>query len=137
MTEKQMKKTRRNAGETLAEVLVSIFLFLIMIGILQGAVSYSSASMARNQKIHQENAAIMEGLQNAEENVEQTKLLSFHPVDSDGTVSNSQAFQVNTSLASKQVKYQDTRGKQQIMTFYLYHTEKSGSEDLSEENADE
>ena len=36
------EKNRRNAGETLVEVMASIFIFLMMMGILQGAVSYSS-----------------------------------------------------------------------------------------------
>lgn len=129
MTKQQIKKTSQNAGETLVEVLVSMFLFLMMLGILQVAVSYSSASLVKNQKIRQENTVIMEKLQNASENVETTELLTFLPVNSDGTVNDPQAFQINTSLASKRVEYQDSEGQQQITVFYLYHTEKSGSED--------
>lgn len=44
------------------EVMASIFIFLLMMGILQGAVSYSSASMRKNQEIRQENAKILKEL---------------------------------------------------------------------------
>ena len=39
------KRIKPKSGETLVEVVASIFIFLIMIGIMQGAISYSSASM--------------------------------------------------------------------------------------------
>lgn len=121
------KKTKQNAGETLVEVLASMFLFLIMFGILQGAVSYSSASMERNKKVRQENAAIIEGLQNAQETTSGSKNLPFIAVNSDFTVRGSQVFLVDTQLAQKQVTYQDTEGKQQTTTFYLYHAEQGNS----------
>ena len=48
------KKTRANSGETLVEVTASIFIFLIMLGIIQGAISYSQASLAKNKEIRSE-----------------------------------------------------------------------------------
>lgn len=44
---KKPEKTRANAGETLVEVTAGIFLFLIMMGILQGQ---SPTAMQRLQK---------------------------------------------------------------------------------------
>ena len=44
------KKTRANSGETLVEVTASIFIFLIMLGIIQGAISYSQASLRQKQR---------------------------------------------------------------------------------------
>ena len=61
---KKHKKTRANAGETLVEVTASIFLFLIMMGILQGAIAYSNAALAKNKQIRSDNAAILAKLQN-------------------------------------------------------------------------
>ncbi|RHC52297.1 hypothetical protein DW838_02585 [Dorea formicigenerans] len=46
-----IKKSRANAGETLVEVVASIFIFLILMGILQGAITYSSNSLKKNKEI--------------------------------------------------------------------------------------
>ena len=48
-----IKKLREKSGETLVEVLASMFIFLILFGILQGAVSYSHASMQKNKQIRE------------------------------------------------------------------------------------
>ena len=58
-----IKKSRANAGETLVEVVASIFIFLILMGILQGAITYSSNSLKKNKEIRSDNAKIMEALQ--------------------------------------------------------------------------
>ena len=39
-----IKKSRANAGETLVEVVASIFIFLILMGILQGAITYNATN---------------------------------------------------------------------------------------------
>ena len=62
-----IKKSRANAGETLVEVVASIFIFLILMGILQGAITYSSNSLKKNKEIRSDNAKIMEALQNTED----------------------------------------------------------------------
>lgn len=49
--ETKTKKTRANAGETLVEVMASVFIFLIMMGIMEAAISYSNASLAKNKEI--------------------------------------------------------------------------------------
>ena len=61
-----IKKSRANVGETLVEVVASIFIFLILMGILQGAITYSSNSLKKNKEIRSDNAKIMEALQNTE-----------------------------------------------------------------------
>ncbi len=61
-----IKTLRSRSGDTLVEVMASIFIFLLMMGILQGAVSYSSASMRKNQEIRQENAEILKKLSMAQ-----------------------------------------------------------------------
>lgn len=123
MAQKQSKKTRKNAGETLVEVLASMFIFLIMFGILQGAVSYSSASMERNRQVREENRKILQGLQSASETTGDTQRISFVAVNSDFTVKGSlPVFGIDTVLAEKNATYQDKDGKEQTVTFYLYHT---------------
>lgn len=80
------KKTRANSGETLVEVTASIFIFLIMLGIIQGAISYSQASLAKNKEIRSENAKIIEGLQSAATQEEMVKNMQFVATNSDLTV---------------------------------------------------
>ena len=98
------KKTRANSGETLVEVTASIFIFLIMLGIIQGAISYSQASLAKNKEIRSENAKIIEGLQSAATQEEMVKNMQFVATNSDLTVKGNLVFTINTSLVSKTAK---------------------------------
>lgn len=79
-----IKKSRANAGETLVEVVASIFIFLILMEILQGAITYSSNSLKKNKEIRSDNAKIMEALQNTEvTSVENNKSIDFNATNSD------------------------------------------------------
>ena len=74
---KKSEKTRANAGETLVEVTAGIFLFLIMMGILQGAIAYSNAALAKNKQIRSDNAIILEKLQNTAVTEREVRSLQF------------------------------------------------------------
>ena len=102
-----IKKSRANAGETLVEVVASIFIFLILMGILQGAITYSSNSLKKNKEIRSDNAKIMEALQNTE-------------VTSVMSIKGNHVFSVATDLNKKIVTYTDSKGEEQTITFYLY-----------------
>lgn len=131
---KKANKTRRNAGETLVEVLASMFIFLIMFGILQGAVSYSSQAMKKNRQIRQENAQIFKNLQSASEKKEKQTKLSFQAVDLDSSRKGEQVvFQVKTQLVSREVAYTDANGTEQKTTFYMYSKKKIATDDDSPE----
>ena len=120
------KKIKPKAGETLVEVVASIFIFLIMIGILQGAISYSSASMKKNKEIRKENAEILQNLQTAETTVGNSQSLQFVAVNSGMTTKGNPVFRIEVSLCSKLVNYQDTEGYAQSTTFYLYGAPQGG-----------
>lgn len=120
------KKIKPKAGETLVEVVASIFIFLIMIGILQGAISYSSASMKKNKEIRKENAEILQNLQTAETTVGNSQSLQFVAVNSSMTTKGNSVFQIEVNLCSKLVNYQDTEGKAQSTIFYLYGAPQGG-----------
>ena len=132
---KLRKKSRRNAGETLVEVVASMFIFLIMFGILQGAVSYSSAAMEKNKQIRKENAEILKNLQTATETTDNNsaKLISFQAVNSDKTKKGDIVFRVNTILASKQAGFTDSSGQNQTTTFYPYHVPESSTSSGTDE----
>ncbi len=54
------------SGDTLVEVMASIVIFLLMMGILQGAVAYSGRALIKNQEIRKENSKILEEINKAE-----------------------------------------------------------------------
>ena len=116
-----IKKSRANAGETLVEVVASIFIFLILMGILQGAITYSSNSLKKNKEIRSDNAKIMEALQNTEvTSVERNKNIDFNATNSDMSIKGNHVFSVATDLNKKIVTYTDSKGEEQTTTFYLY-----------------
>lgn len=116
-----IKKSRANAGETLVEVVASIFIFLILMGILQGAITYSSNSLKKNKEIRSDNAKIMEALQNTEvTSVENNKSIDFNATNSDMSIKGNHVFSVATDLNKKIVTYTDSKGEEQTTTFYLY-----------------
>lgn len=123
------KKTRANAGETLVEVMVSIFLFLLMMGILQGAVSYSHASLEKNKEIRANNAEIIQSLSSTTgEQVEKSgKSIQFAAVTSDMKTKGNNVFVVKANLVSKTIRYTDADGNTEQTTFYLYRDPESGT----------
>ena len=66
----RIKRIKAKAGETLVEVMASMFIFLIMFGVLEGAISYSNSALKKNKEIRADNAAVLEGLQSSEETEE-------------------------------------------------------------------
>lgn len=125
-----IKKTKANAGETLVEVVASIFIFLILMGILQGAITYSSNSLKENKKIRSDNAKVIEALQNTQmESVgnNSSQQIAFRAANSDMSIIGNQVFTVPTNLSKKVVTYTDSDGKEQTITFYLYGSPDTGS----------
>ena len=109
----QIKKTRANAGETLVEVVASIFIFLILMGILQGAISYSSNALKENKKIRKDNAKVIEALQSADvTSVKEGENITFVAANTNMTVLGSQVFSTSTDLMKKVVDYQGSDGKE-------------------------
>ena len=55
----RIKRIKAKAGETLVEVMASMFIFLIMFGVLEGAISYSNSVLKKNKEIRADNAAVL------------------------------------------------------------------------------
>ena len=122
---------KEKSGETLVEVVVSIFLFLMMIGIMQGAVSYSRAALEENKKIRQENAQIIENLQIASQDTakyqQTSKDLQFSAVNADFTqMGTTSKFNIPVQLKTVTVDYKDKNGNDETTKVCLY-----GKNDLS------
>lgn len=118
---RRIKRIKASAGETLVEVMASMFIFLIMIGVLQGAISYSNSALTKNKEIRAENAAILQGLQSTGDVTKGSqKTVGFLAADSELTQTGNRVFSMNVTLNSKNVTYQDADGRQQSTTFYFY-----------------
>ena len=128
---KKSEKTRANAGETLVEVTAGIFLFLIMMGILQGAIAYSNAALAKNKQIRSDNAIILEKLQNTAVTEREVRSLQFVAVNSELTAKGNAVFRVPTVLGKKTLTYTGADGQTKNTVFYLYEStrQKDASED--------
>ena len=112
-------KTKANAGETLVEVVASIFIFLILMAIIQGAISYSTASLEKNKQIRQDNQSILKALQTTTESESKTSDIAFHAVGKNGQLGEN-VFNVKMNLSKKKVTYENTKGKDSEITFYLF-----------------
>ncbi len=113
-------RVKEKAGETLVEVMASIFLFLILLAILNGAISYCSNALVKNKEIRSENAKILEGLQKAQETTSDSLEMDFVATNADMTVKGNQVFTVTVNLAKKKVNYKDSDGNDQSTSFSLF-----------------
>lgn len=116
----RLHRIRKKSGETLVEVIASMFIFLILFGILQGAISYSHASMEKNKQIRAENSEIIQNLASADTTAGSDQTLQFVATTPEMDQIGNPVFSITANLASKEVKYKDTKGTDQIITFYLY-----------------
>lgn len=121
---RHLKKNGKNTGETMVEVVASIFIFLILMGIMQGAISYSTASLEKNKEIRANTASVLNQLTQTAVSDQKEQNISFYAVGSDGRIGN-KVFDVQTKLGKKKVVYTDTKGQQQETTFYLYDSVES------------
>lgn len=120
-----MKKTALKSGETLVEVLAAAAIFLLMMGIMQGAISFSTNAQHKSEAIRAVNASICEKLRSQpfDPSTLGTAAYSFKAISSDGqSVSTTTLFEVETGLGTKTVEYQDETGVDQDVVFYLFQS---------------
>lgn len=118
------KKTKANAGETLVEVMASVVIFLMMMGILQSAVLYSRAALEKSRQIRADNETICEQLRETPKVTGGTSSLNFQAVSADGSITGNQVFSVDATKAKKEISYTAADGTQKSITFYYYMSEK-------------
>ena len=90
-------KTKANAGETLVEVMASVVIFLMMVGILQSAILYSRAALEKSRQMREDNEAICEQLRNRSKETGGTSSLNFQAVSADGSITGNQVFSVESA----------------------------------------
>lgn len=118
---KKLRRIAWNSGETLVEVVASIFLFLIMMGVLTGAVSYSSSALEKNKEIRRRNNEILSQLADTEAAVTQTADIQFIATNSAMDTKGNPVFRVPVNLAVKTVTYKETeKSDAEEVIFRLY-----------------
>lgn len=113
------KKIHPHSGETLAEILVSALLFLMMMAIMQGAVAFCSNAQRRSGQIRSSNAQICRKLREdgSAGTAKGTKDYTFRATSADGTQDGNVVFTLkDVPLAEKEIADDDGR----TVTFCLY-----------------
>lgn len=120
---KNTKKGWADAGETIVEVTASTLIFLLMVAMLQGAVSFCGKAQQKSRQIRYDAAEVSKALwqTNWPETTEGTADFQFYAVGADGTKGNN-VFSVNVDLNTKDVTYQSMDGADKDMRFYVYGT---------------
>ena len=123
-------KIRPRSGESLAEILVSALIFLMMVAVLQGAISFATSAQRRSRQIRKTNQEICLTLRKTPPVSDgKTADYIFSP---DGNESN-QLFTVRVSLQTKTVSYEDGEGETQTSVFFVFGPEETGGPDAGGE----
>ncbi len=123
-------KIRPRSGESLAEILVSTLIFLMMVAVLQGAVSFATNAQRRSRQIRKTNQEICLALRKTPSvSSGKTADYIFSP---DGNESN-QLFTVRVSLQTKTVSYVGEEGQTQTSVFFVFEPEETGGADAGGE----
>lgn len=133
---KRLRMTPKS-GETLVEVVMSMVIFIIMLGMLTAAVNYSNASLTKNNEIRQQNNEILSQLAQTDSRSEGKAQIRFIATNSAMDTKGNPVFVVPVTLASKTVTYKNNEADTRVVIFHLYQDDDqtgggsgdSGSED--------
>lgn len=116
------QKISPNSGETLVEVLAATAIFLLMMAIMQGAISFCTNAQHKSEAIRSNNAKICENLQKSSATITPngSATYSFKAITSDGEPGGNVLFEVEAGLGTKEVSYEDESGTEQTIIFYLF-----------------
>lgn len=121
-----MKRTALRSGETLVEVLAAAAVFLLMMGIMQGAISFCTRAQHKGEALRAVNADICEKLRTASWDTsipDRRAVYSFKAVSADGQHESSGVlFRVEAGLGEKKVEYKDESGTDRTVTFYVFRS---------------
>ncbi|MEY8481696.1 hypothetical protein AALD74_07520 [Lachnospiraceae bacterium 48-21] len=120
----KIHRIHSGAGESLVEVTVSAVIFLMMMAVLQGSISFCTNAQHKSEEIRQENAEICRNLQSASyiPGAENMTYL-FKATTADGETPGAEAavlFRIAVELGTKEVTYLDADGTPKTTTFYLF-----------------
>lgn len=111
------RRVRINSGESMVEIMVSIVIFLMMMAVMQGAISFCSNAQTKSVQIREANAEICQKLETSAYTDNGNATYSFKATSADGATSGTETlFSVEVELGKKEVS--DSEGK--TTTFYMF-----------------
>lgn len=113
------------AGETLVELMVSIVIFLLLLGTLAGAISFATNAQQKAQSLRDNAAALQDSVRHTDPtDTGQSRTVTFHATDADGTVVGNQVCQVPVQLQT--IHAQGTSGATDFAVFGTAKTPAEG-----------
>lgn len=106
MRKKRRSRIRGRSGETLVEIMVSGVLFLTLMAVIQGAVSFCTNAQQRSRETRRANAAICNALRKTEDAPgvsDGEASMVFEATSADGTVHGNQVFEVTVKLEKRTI----------------------------------
>lgn len=111
------RKVKINSGESMVEIMVSIVIFLMMMAVMQGAISFCSNAQTKSIQIREANAEICENLETSAYASDGKATYSFNAASADGDTTGTETlFSVEVDLGRKEAS--DLEGK--TTTFYMF-----------------
>ena len=133
-------RKRLRSGESLVEALVGIFIFLMILAILQGAVSFCTNAQRESEEIRERNADICQNLRGTDyteggSGAEANLVFKAGSIDPETgkpirdpstgePITSGTLFNVKVDLGTKDVKYEE-EGEQKSILFYLFRSTRS------------
>lgn len=118
---RRKKALRPRGGETIVEVAVSAVVFLLLMAVLQSAVTFSTAALDKNKRQRADHAEMMEALQTATaEPSTQMYKYTFYAYDATETIKGHEVFDITVSATTKKASFTDTQGLARTVTFSVF-----------------
>lgn len=119
-SEKIRNRKKNCSGETIVEVLVSAMIFLLLMAVLQGAITFCSSAQKKSSKIRKNNAEMLKAIESTPITGNGTGTYEFYAYDIEEANRGNKVFSVNADLGRKDVSYEDTDGNTRTVHFYLF-----------------
>lgn len=120
----KLHRIHSGSGESLVELMASAVIFLMMMAVLQGSISFCTNAQHKSEEIRKKNAEICRNLQ-SESFVPgaESKTYLFRATTADGETPGAESavlFRIAAELGTKEVTYLDEDGTPRTTTFYLF-----------------
>ena len=120
-----MKRIKPNSGETLVEVMVSMLLFLMILGMLQKSIDFASNAQVKSEELRKNNSAIALALRSgsSSSSTESSEAYyEFYSAKADGTIvtGSELLFKVPVKHGMKTVSYTAADGSSKSIEFAFF-----------------
>lgn len=123
----KIRGLKPESGETLVEVLAASAIFLLMMAIMQGAISFCTNAQHKSRQLRTVNAQICRDLKTTTYAVTAGKATFRFEASASGQTGGITLFEIPVELTEKKVPYENADGTSGEAVFYLFRPETSGA----------